>query len=121
MSEVCERLNGILGDSVRKILADNCCSVDIALAWDVSARNSLSNNLGYSLSQLLYGENSNLPNVFENNPSALENRLTSDIDRDNSLMQGARRSTHGTALRPSKDTEISSGDRVYYKRKYSKE
>ena len=79
---VCERLNGILGDSVRKIVADNNCSVDVALAWAVSARNSLSNNSGFSPSQLVFGRNSNLPNVFENSPPALENTFTSDLVRE---------------------------------------
>ena len=37
----CERQNSTLGNLVRKIQADSNCSLEVALSWAVSARNSL--------------------------------------------------------------------------------
>ena len=47
---VCERMNAVISDMVRKILAESSCDLEIALAWTVSARNSLYN---YSPNQIL--------------------------------------------------------------------
>ena len=34
---ICERLNGVLGDLVMKVLDDAKCDIQIALAWAVAA------------------------------------------------------------------------------------
>ncbi|KAK3887825.1 hypothetical protein Pcinc_008076 [Petrolisthes cinctipes] len=39
----CERQNAVIGDIVRKIMADCQCDLDVALAWAISARNALTN------------------------------------------------------------------------------
>ena len=104
------------------------------LAWAVSARNSLSNNSGFSPSQLVFGRNSNLPNVFENSPPALENTFTSDLVREN--LNAMHRACEDFLaydsnerlkralkynVRPSKEKDISNGDNVFYKRNNFKE
>ena len=48
---VCKRLNAILGLSVNRIKAESECDVCTALAWAVSARNSLHNFGGFSPNQ----------------------------------------------------------------------
>ena len=52
----CERLNGILGKMVLKILDDVKCDVATALAWAVAARNSFYNFGGFSPNQLVFGK-----------------------------------------------------------------
>ena len=131
---VCERLNGVLGDIVTRIIADNHCEVDIALAWAVSARNSLDNHSGFSPNQLVFGANPALPNVFTSKIPALEPVTASDLVRENlNAMHSARvqflkfeslekvktalkHNTRQTLLK-----DLQNGDEVYYKRNDSKE
>ena len=131
---VCERQNAVLGEGVRKIMDDTNCSLNIALAWTVSARNSLSNHSGFSPNQLVFGQNPSLPNVYVNKPPALECTSSSEIVRNNlNAMHAARQEfvkfesdeklkralRHN--VRDSHASEISSGDEVFYKRNDSKE
>ena len=51
-----ERHNGIIGESVTKIMHDVKCSLDVALSWALSAKNSLQNFHGFSPNQLVFGE-----------------------------------------------------------------
>ena len=131
---VCERLNAVIGDSVRKIIADSKCSVEIALAWAVSARNSLSNNSGFSPNQLVFGRNPCYPNVFSDMPPALNPSPSSDLVRQNlNAMHTAReafvkyesseklRRALRHNIRSNESSEIEIGDHVYYKRNNSHE
>ena len=126
---ICERQNAVLADSVRKIMSDSNCSVDVALAWSVAARNSLSNHSGFSANQLVFGQNPNLPNAFINKPPALEHVSTSDIVRENlNAMHSARENflkfesceklkralRHN--IRSSDGSHIENGAEVFYKR-----
>ena len=81
-SGIIERHNGIIGNMVDKILPDQNCSVKLALAWAVSAKNSLSNVFAYSPNQLLFGKNPNLPSVLTDEPPALENVTSSQVAAD---------------------------------------
>ena len=80
---VCERLNAVLGRSVQKIQEDTGCSLEIALAWAVSARNALSNFSGFCPNQLVFGFNPVLPSIFQNDPPALDVPEASQIVKDN--------------------------------------
>ena len=40
---LCERHNQVLGQMLEKTLADTNCSLDIAVAWCINAKNSLQN------------------------------------------------------------------------------
>ena len=51
---IVEHLNSILGESTKKIHEDVKCEADVALAWAVSAKNSLSNVNGFSPNQLVF-------------------------------------------------------------------
>lgn len=129
---VCERLNAVIGQNVKKIMDDTDCGVKIALAWAISARNSLSNFSGFSPNQLVFGRNPNLPNVFENEPPALEcdREETSDIVRKNiNAMYAAREGFMKNEnserikralrhnIRSSDVMDLQNGDVVYYKRR----
>ena len=126
---MCERLNAVLADSVRKIIDDCTCDVDVALAWAVSARNALANNCGFSPNQLVFGCNPVVPTVFVNHPPALERISASGIVRENlNAMHEARelfiKSEASEKLkralkhniRESDAHDVTNGDEVYYKR-----
>ena len=78
-----ERLNAILGTSVKKIVDDVKCTPVIALYWAVASRNALQNNNGFSPNQLVYGFNPATPNVFDGSLSQLEGKSTSQVVADN--------------------------------------
>jgi len=126
---VCERLNAVLGSSVRKIQEDTKCSTEVALAWAVSARNALSNFSGYSPNQLVFGRNPVFPNVSEGNPPALDEPEVSEIVKENlCAMHSAREDfirkesderikralRHN--VRESFFEDIQTGSEVFYKR-----
>ena len=88
---VCERLNAVLGSSVDKILHQNRCSVKVALAWAVSARNALCTYTGFSPNQLVFGFNPAFPNFVNNDLPAMGQNIGSDILRKNlNAMHAAR-------------------------------
>ena len=126
---VCERQNAVLGDSVRKIVADCKCDVNVALAWAVAARNSLANYSGYAPNQLVFGRNPALPNVFIDRPPALTLTPCSEIVRNNlNAMHAARQDyvrlessekvkralRHN--IRSTEADDLHNGSQVYYKR-----
>ena len=80
---ICERLNGVLANNVRKIMSDSNCSLSVALSWAVAARNSLDNNNGYSPNQLVFGQNPSLPGLSLDKLPALESRPTIKIVYEN--------------------------------------
>ena len=126
---VCEKMNDTLGRSVYKIMEDTKCGIDTALAWAVSARNSLTNFSGFSPNQLVFGYNPALPSNFENTPPALEEVVSSEIVRANlAAMNAARqefvrieadekiRRALSSNVRMSNMGTIQEGDEVFYKR-----
>ena len=65
---VVEHHNAVIGNMVHKIIADTDCSLEIALAWAVNAKNSLHSFYGYSPDQLVFGHNPNLPSYLNEKP-----------------------------------------------------
>ncbi|KAK3886296.1 hypothetical protein Pcinc_009540 [Petrolisthes cinctipes] len=130
----CKLQNAVIGDIVLKIMADCQCDLDVALAWQISARNALANYSGFSPNQLVFGLNPALPNVYVNDPPALEPTTSSEIVRDNlnalhlvrqefiKVESGewfARALRHN--IRSSDFNDIQNGDEVFYKRNDSHE
>ena len=124
-----ERHNAILGLTVSKVIEDTSCDLEVALAWAISAKNSLKNVHGFSPNQLVFGRNPNYPNVCDNSLPALEGRTTSEMVADNlNAMHSARHQYIKSessdklrrALRHQKrtysDIKYTTGDLVYYKR-----
>ena len=126
---VCECQNAVIGDSVRKIMADVSCTLEVALSWAIAARNSLANFSGFSPNQLVFGRNPSLPNVFNDKIPALNADSTSDLIRMNlNAMHLARQEfvkfesnekikralRHN--IRVTDSHLINNGDNVYYKR-----
>ena len=87
---VCERLNAVLENSVRKIVDDVGCDVGSALAWAVSARNSLLNNFGFSPNQLVFGYNPGYPTLDNSEPPALEQPKAKVVEDNLKAMRVAR-------------------------------
>ena len=126
---VCERLNAVLKDNVLKILEENKCSLETALAWAVAARNSLHNNHGFSPNQLVFSFNTNIPNIINDKPPALENITSSQVVANNLVALRKSREEFIKAdanerirralsrnIRKTGDENIEIGCQVYYKR-----
>lgn len=60
----CERHNGIIKESIKKVVEETGCSLETAVSWAVSAKNSLSGHNGYSPNTIVFGKNPPLPNVL---------------------------------------------------------
>ena len=69
---LCEKYNGVIGRAVKKVVEEVRCSLDIALAWSVNAKNSLHMVHGFSPYQMVFGRNPNLPFALTSKPPALE-------------------------------------------------
>ena len=79
-----ERHNGILGEMVKKTIEDTThCSFEIALAWAISAKNTLHSVHGFSPNQLVFSRNLNLPSFLKDKLSALEGLSTSEVVSSN--------------------------------------
>ena len=80
---IVERLNGVLGKLVNKIIDDTNCDVQMALAWAVSARNAFDNKSGYSPNQLVFGFNPAIPDIYNSDLPGLQNVTSSEMVRKN--------------------------------------
>ena len=125
------RHNTILGNMINKLLIDNSnnYSVDIIVAWAVSAKNALHNYYGFSPNQLVFGKNPNFPSVLIDKPPALEGKTRSEIIANHlNIMHAARkafieaeaseklRRVITAKTRVSTGIMYQPGDIVYYKR-----
>lgn len=79
--------------SVRKKTIENTnCCFEVALAWAISAKNTLHSVHGYSPNQLVFGKNPNLPAFLNDKLPALEGVSTSEVVADNlNAMHAARK------------------------------
>ena len=74
----CERCNHLITTMLLKLRDDVKCSYDTALACGISAKNSLINQNGFiSPLHIVFGKNSNLPNIINDTLLALEKVITS--------------------------------------------
>ena len=124
-----ERHHTMLADNVRKVTDDNNCSLDLAIAWSVSAKNSLSNVYGFSPNQLVFGRNINLPAVHHDRLSAQnETCKNATLARHLIALHKTRqafisqesceklRRALNRQVRNFSDIQYQIGDKVYYKR-----
>ena len=127
-----ERHNATLNDMVVKTVEDTRCSVETALPWAISAKNSLHNVSGFSPNQLVFGYNPNVPTILVNQPPALEATTSSEIvARNLNAMHAGRRAFIEAEsseklrralrhqIRPSIGQMFNNGDQVYFKRNQS--
>ena len=78
-----ERHNLVLADMLDKILEETTSSIEIALAWAINAKNSLSNFHGFSPYQLAIGQNPTLPCAITDEPPALTHLPANEIIEQN--------------------------------------
>ena len=125
-----ERHNAVLGNMSIKIMAEQSCSLEVAAAWAVSAKNSLKNVHRFSPNQFVIGSNPNFSNVINNAPPALEGKTACQTVADNfNVMHAARQAFNQSEsaeklqrafrsqVRTFGDTKDLTGDVVYSKRK----
>ena len=124
-----ERHNAVLGNTVEKLLEDGH-SLENAVCWATSAKNTLASVHGYSPNQLVFGRNPNLPNILDNKLPALETWDKSGIvyenlkamqkcreefiksDADERLKRAMRRQTR--THEPAKAYQL--GDKVFFRK-----
>ena len=130
---ITDRYIAIIHNTGDRALEDVNCSIEVARAWALSAKNSLKNVSGYSPNQLVSGKNPNLPTVIGNEPPALEGVSSSKLTADHlNYMHTARKAfieseasdkLRGALLRKTRTATslvYEVGDLVYYKRNDSK-
>ena len=131
-----ERHNGVLGEMMEKMMADNSehkLDKEIALAWCINAKNSLANVNGFSPYQLSIGGNPRLPSVLDDKSPALTNSSTTEVLKNNlDALHKAReafiqsensekiRRALSHNIRSTGDVKYCTGDMVYFKRDSSK-
>ena len=79
---ITERHNALIGSMIDKLIDSQHCSLEMALAWSVNAKNSLSNVYGYSPYQLVFGKNPNVPSILTDKTPALEGVTSSQVIAD---------------------------------------
>ena len=127
---IVERHNKILFEAMMKTIEDVKCEPEIALAWSVSAKNSLQNHGGYSPNQLVFGHNVSFPSLLTDRIPALEPTTSSDIIRKNmNALYSARKNFIAAEnsekirralrhqIRTYADEIYENGDKIYFKRK----
>ena len=130
---IVERHNKVLFEGMQKTLQDVHCSEETALAWAVSAANSLQNRNGFAPNQLVLGKNVVLPSVLSSELPALEEKTSSDLVRENLDALHASRKNFIKAensqlikralkqnVRTYSEVQYNQGDKVYYKRRLDK-
>ena len=126
---VVERHNAVIKESIRKTMEDSSCNLETAVVWAVSAKNSLSGHQGYSPNVLVFGRNTNFPNVLNNHLPALETNISSfTVENNLKAMNNARKAFVQAEssekikralkhkIRSCNDAVFDNGDKVYYKR-----
>ena len=128
-----ERHNGVLKVSILKTIEDTKCTLDCAVAWSVTAKNTLSNNFGYSPNTIIFGKNPSFPSVVSDNIAGLTAENVSQIVEEKlqatriarkayieaeSSEKSKRALTHN--IRTSCEVQYEQGDKVFFKRNDSK-
>ena len=128
-----ERHNLILGDMLDRILEESINNIDIAVAWAINAKNSLTNVHGFSPYQLAISQNPILPCAATSKPPALTHTSNSRIlEKNLRYLHKAGRvliesenseqteRAHNHNIRIYSDTRFLTGDSIYFKRAHEK-
>ena len=129
-----ERHNLIFADMLDKVLEETQCDLELAVAWCVNAKNSLSNIHGFSSYQLAICVNPKLPSMvsirapaFTVTPSSkvISYNLGAIHNAEKALIASENSETLRRALahniRTSEDIKYTTGDHVYFTRADSRE
>ena len=129
---ITERHNALIGNMLEKIIDSQNCSLEMALAWAVNSKNSMSNVFGYSPHQLVFGANPKVPSILTDQTPALEGVTSTQIIADHLNALTAARKAFVEAessgkikralarkTRPVTSLIFETGDKVFYKRRDS--
>ena len=90
---IVERHNLVIAEMLDKVLAESKCDFDSALAWCLTAKNSLQNVDGFTPFQIALGRNPSFPMAVENDLPANTAVPISEVVRNNlDTMHSARES-----------------------------
>ena len=132
---ICERHNSILGKMVEKTKDDTKCSIAVACAWASNAKNQLTNQMGFSPHQLVFGSNPTIPSVLNDDclpahgsqwseDQVISDNITAMKTAREKFIQLENASRLKRALASSGPTQDQTtyvqGDKVYYKREQHK-
>ena len=119
--------NLVLSEMLKMVLAENHCSLDMALTWCLNAKNYLQNVLGFSPFQLAIGQNTSLLNAANDKLSARSSTQTNEIIRQH--LKNIHKATEAFIMTQNSEkikkqlrwnaqtsNNIIIGDSVYYKR-----
>ena len=119
----------MLSNMLDKILHENNCDFDLALAWAIIAKNSLSNIHGFSPYQISVGTNPKLPSLHLSKAPAITSTPTNKtIIKNLEALHKAReafianenseklRRALSDNIRTSSDIKYLTGDSAYFKR-----
>ena len=96
---ITERHNAILENMLNKITEEVNCSLEVALSWALSAKNSQQNHYGYSPYQLVFGRNPNDPTVFNSDLPDLDGLISIQMIADHlTAMHAARKAFTSTEV-----------------------
>ena len=124
-----ERNHAVCDSMLHGVLDDHPnMSLDTALAWACTAKNTLANVYGYSPYQLVLGQNPRLPNILEDTPpmwevKSMSKKLTEHLTALHSTRKEFIKSESCEKIKKAlkhrirtSDTIYQYGDIVYYKR-----
>ena len=127
---VCERRNGLIGETFDKIMEDVKCSPAIALAWATNANNSYNNSYGFSSYQLVLGKTPSIPGLdniqlaSELNDTTVSKMIADHLNAMYLSRQAYIKATQSALLKRAlsdrvtfQDEKYFLGDQVYFKRK----
>ena len=127
---VCERHNGLIGETFDKIMEDVKCNPSIALAWATNAKNSYNNSYGFSPYQLVFGKTPSIPGLdnirlaTELNDSVVSKLIADHLNAMYLSRQAYLKSTQSALVKRAmsdritfQDEKYFMGDKVYFKRK----
>ena len=78
-NDITKRHNAIHENMLNKIIEEINCSLEVALSWALSVKNSLQNHYGYSSNQFVFERNPNIQTVFNSDLPALEGLTSSQL------------------------------------------
>ena len=123
-----DKNTALIQSILEKIREETSCSIEVAVAWAVSAKNSLTNVYGFSPNQLVFGKNPNFSRLINNELPVLEGISSCDLITDHlNILHSARELFIQTETSenikhspPKKEEsestpEFSTGDDVFYK------
>ena len=128
---LCERNHAVVDLMIRKIKSgDNTIKDQEALEYALMAKNSETNNKGFSNYQIVYGTNPKIPGISYSNPTALSNVFNSTDVRDHIKRIHLAREAFRTAdiderikralkhkISSSNNAILEHGDKVFFKEK----